>query len=144
MIEYAQVFVTVVDSGGFSAASKQLQLTPSAVSKSISRFEKRLNVQLLVRTTRRVELTEAGDHYYKKAKELIKGFNELEQSVASYQTHNTGILRIAASPAFGSTILINAIHAFSKQYPEINYELQLSPETVDLVEHKIHLAILPG
>ena len=144
MSENANVFVAVVESGGFSAAAKKLHLTPSAVSKHVSRLEDRLSVQLLIRTTRHVELTDAGEHYYRNAKELLESFRDVEQKLSTYQTHSTGILRIAASPSLGATGLIEALKIFSEEFPDLNYELKLSSESINLVEKKIHLAIREG
>jgi len=95
-----EVFARVVEMGGFSAAAKTLDLTPSAVSKLIARLEARLGAMLLLRTTRSLRLTEEGEAYHRAALEVLQQMDDVEERVTGGAVR--GRLRINASLPFGS------------------------------------------
>ncbi len=137
-------FVAVVERGNFSNAARYLRLTPSAVSKTISRLEERLQVRLLNRTTRAVSLTEEGRIYYERARALLDEVADLERTVQDMQTEPTGTLRITATPTFGSSILLDVLHDYRKQYPDIRFDIDLSTEARDIVAGGIDIALREG
>src|SRR5215470_892913 len=95
-----EVFARVVEKGGFSAAARSLDLTPSAVSKLIARLEGRLGVRLLARTTRALTLTEEGAAHHRAAGSALQELENAEQAVASGQAR--GLIRVNASLPFGT------------------------------------------
>lgn len=135
------IFVQAVESGGFSAAARALDLTPSAVSKQIRRLEDRLHIRLFDRTTRRVHLTEAGQVYYQQCAKILRAIAEAEEAVASLSAEPRGTLRIAATVSFGRVEVLPRINEFMARYPHINVEVELTDRHVDLVEEGIDVAI---
>lgn len=137
-----EVFARVVQEGGFSAAARSLQLTPSAVSKLIARLEDRLGVRLLVRTTRALTLTEEGTAYHQATLRILEQMDGIDQAVAAGQVK--GRLAINASVPFGSLFVAPAIPAFLTRYPHISVEFSVSDDMVDLASGKADIAIRTG
>ena len=137
-----EVFVRVVREGGFSAAARSLDLTPSAVSKLIARLEDRLGVRLLARTTRALSLTEEGDAYHRSALRLLQELNEAEQ-ILSRGTMR-GRLRVSVSVPFGTHIVAPALKGFLEKYPELSVDLSLTDDVINLLEQKTDVAIRVG
>ena len=95
-----EIFVRSVKGGGFSAAARALRMSPSAVSRAVTRLEDRLGARLLMRTTRRISLTEEGRAYYERAKTILAEMDEAEEIVTSLHTAPRGTLRVSGSIAF--------------------------------------------
>jgi len=132
--------VAVAKLGSFAAVARKLDVDPSSVSRTISALEEQLNVRLFQRTTRRLELTEAGEIYLKRVAPLL---NELEYALDEAQKVSkgpSGNLRITASVSFGQMCLLPHIPEFRDRYPEITLELQLTDAVVDLVAGGVDLA----
>ena len=139
-----QVFVAAVRSGSFSAAGRQLELSPSAVSKLISRMESRLGVRLLNRTTRTLSLTEGGQVYFQRCIEIIQDVESAEDALSGFGQVPKGTLRINSSAGFARHQLIPQLSEFQAMYPEIDIELQLSGLSVDLIGGRVDVAIRLG
>ncbi|WP_370278001.1 LysR family transcriptional regulator [Pontibacterium sp.] len=139
-----QVFVAAVKSGSFSAAGRELELSPSAVSKLISRMESRLGVRLLNRTTRTLSLTEGGQVYYQRCLDILQDVEAAEDALSGFGQIPKGILRINSSPGFARQQLLPLLPGFKSRYPEIEIELQLSGFSVDLIGERIDVAIRLG
>ena len=116
-------FVRVVERQSFSAAAQDLGLTPSAVSKLITRLEDRLGARLLHRTTRRLSLTSEGEHYFVRARKILVEIAEAEAEVARSQAAPSGRLRINTSIAFATYQLAPSLPEFIARYPDITVEL---------------------
>lgn len=127
------IFVTVVETGGFSPAAKQLNISKSAVSKRITQLEDQLGVKLLHRTTRKLSLTEAGEHYFQHAREAYQAAQDAEDAVLQLQGEPQGRLRINTPMAFGRLHIAPMIPAFLKRYPKISIDMQMDDKVVDLV-----------
>lgn len=128
-----RTFLEVVDSGGFALAADNLALTPSAVSGHIKRLEQTAGVSLLSRTTRRLELTQAGETLYAYARNIV----ELERE-ARARLHGTPIrdrLRIGASEDFASAWLPRVLQRFRRWHPEASIELKVGI-TTDLLRQQ--------
>jgi len=136
-----QMFVRAVDKGSFSAAARDLDLTPSAVSKQIRRLEDRLGVRLFNRTTRRVSLTEAGHAYHERCARILQEIEEAEDAVTALNENPRGTLRVAATVAFGRVEVLPRINDFLARYPQLNVEFELTDRHVDLIEEGIDVAI---
>ena len=113
------MFVRVVDAGSFSAAARALHLTPSAVSKQISRLENRLDARLLQRTTRRLHLTEEGRAFYERSVHIVAEIAEAEEAVSNLHATPRGTLRVSATVAFAKHQVVPRVPAFLARYPRL-------------------------
>lgn len=136
------VFSRVATLGSFSAAARELELTPSAVSKLISRLEDRLSVRLFQRTTRTLRLTDEGNMFLDSCRDILLDIERAELEVAALQSRVTGTLNVTAISAFARTQLCKVMPAFMSRYPELRVELSLTERHVDLISEQIDLAIL--
>jgi len=143
-VDNIQVFAEVVEAGNFTAAAQRLGLTPSAVSKHISHLEDRLGVQLLSRTTRSVNPTDAGHLYYDRCRQILEDLDEAEQLLTDLDSTPRGVLKIAAEPIFGRAILATIISDFCERYPGISTELFLTDHSLELVKQGFDAGIHLG
>lgn len=120
-----RTFCQVLEHGSFTQASKIAEVSPSAISKRIEWLEKKLGVSLLVRTTRQIHLTAAGEEFLPKAQSLIKQFDSIITETQYGVENPTGMLRIAAPLSVGSSILMPHIKAFLAQYPAMQIQLDV-------------------
>jgi DNA-binding transcriptional LysR family regulator len=139
-----RAFVRVVERGGFAAASKDLGISPSGVSKLISRLEDRLGVRLLHRTTRRLSLTPEGEKYHSRGRDILAAIEEAEAEVSRAGRRVQGRLRVNCLPAFAVNQLARATSDFLAHYPAIELELALTDRVVDLLEENADVAIRAG
>jgi DNA-binding transcriptional LysR family regulator len=137
-------FVRTVERGGFSLAARELGLTPSAVSKLVTRLEDRLGVRLLNRTTRKLALTPEGEAYFHRSQRIIADIVEAENEVARFRAKPRGVLRINVGTAFGTHQLSPALPAFLARYPEMQVELTITDRVVDLLDEGADLGIRLG
>jgi len=138
------VFVAVVECGSFSKAGKKIGTTKSAVSKRITQLEHRLGVRLLHRTTRKLTLTEAGEHYYDVARRAYTLVQEGEDWVTQMQGEPRGVLRVSVPMTFGRLHVAPLMPEFLNRYPEIELDLSMDDRMVDLVDGGFDLAIRIG
>jgi DNA-binding transcriptional LysR family regulator len=139
-----RVFVRVMDRGSFSSAARDLGLTPSAVSKLVSRLEDRLGVRLLERTTRRLALTPEGEAFLARARRIVADIEEAEAEVASVRAAPRGRLHINSGTAFGLHQLAPALADFLARYPEVDIELSITDRLVDLIDEQADIAVRSG
>lgn len=147
MIDHASemaAFVRVVDSRGFSAAAGSLGLSPSAVSKLVTRLETRLGVRLLQRTTRALHLTAEGEAFYEAARRIVSDIESIETQIAGQRDTPHGLLKVTASLAFSTHQLAPVILEFMARHPQVQLELQSTDRVVDMVEEGIDVAIRIG
>ena len=147
MIEYASemaAFVRVVDARGFSAAAPALGLTPSAVSKLVTRLEARLGVRLLQRTTRALSLTAEGEVFYAAARRIVGEIAALEAEMGDRRGTPHGLLRVTTSLTFSTHQLTPIIGDFLARYPAIQLELMPTDRIVDMIEESVDVAIRVG
>jgi DNA-binding transcriptional LysR family regulator len=140
-LEDAEVFVAVVDAGGFTAAAAALGLGQPAVSRRVATLEARLGTRLLVRSTRRLRPTDAGAAFYERARRALGELAEAETAAAAASAELRGELRVTAPPAFGRHVLVPALAAFRAAHPAITIDLVLAERRLDLVEERVDLAI---
>ncbi|WP_276655042.1 LysR family transcriptional regulator, partial [Thalassospira lucentensis] len=136
-----EIFVHAVEEGSFSAAARTMRLSPSAVSKYISRLEDRLGARLLMRTTRQLSLTEEGRAFYERARTILTEIEEAEEVVTQLYAAPRGTLRINASVAFTKMQVVPLIPEFLARYPDVRIELTLDDKFTDLVNDGYDLAI---
>ncbi|MDJ0936037.1 MAG: LysR substrate-binding domain-containing protein [Kiloniellales bacterium] len=139
-----EVYVQVVHAGSFTAAGRDLGLSPSAVSKQIGRLEDRLGVRLLNRTTRKVAMTEEGAAFFDHAKRIIADLGEAEQALSHLRAAPRGLLRVNMPVTIGHLILAPLIPEFLRRYPDVEVDLTLNDRLVDLVEEGMDLGIRIG
>lgn len=138
------VFCRVVETGSFTAAATALSVPKSSVSRAVSHLEAALGARLLHRTTRKLNLTDAGRSYYERVSRALAGIDEANQSVADMQASVSGVIRLTAPPDIGVWILAEMISEFRAKHPRISVESYLSNRIVDLVEEGIDLAVRAG
>ena len=138
------VFVRVVEAESFSAAARSLKLTPSAVSKLVSRLEDRLGARLLNRTTRRLSLSEEGRAFYQRCLPILAAIEEAERAVTELHAEPRGLLKVNSSTAFGQYHISPLIPEFTAKYPDLRIQLTLTDSIVNLVEEEVDVAIRIG
>lgn len=138
------VFARTVEVGSFSGAGRLLKLTPSAVSKQISRLEDRLGARLFNRTTRQLNLTEEGRAFYERCTRILADIEEAERAVTDLHDTPRGALRITATTGFTKRQVVPLIPEFLDLYPHVRVELELNDRQVDLIAEGIDVAIRIG
>lgn len=138
------VFVKVVQCGSFTGAAKLLGMPVTTVSGKIRNLEDRIGQTLILRTTRKLSITDAGKLYFEHCLKAIEEVGEAERALQSKQSEPEGTLRITAAPDIGHVILPNLLKKYLHTYPNVNVELILTNRIVDLVGESIDIAIRPG
>lgn len=140
-----EVFVTAAELGSFSSAGRRLGLSPSAVSKLVTRIEDRLGTRLLQRSTRLVTLTPEGEIYLGRARRILADIRETEQIVANGgKVVPRGLLRVNATLGFGERYLLPLAPEFLSLYPEVELDISLTDGVISLIEERTDIAIRSG
>jgi LysR family transcriptional regulator for bpeEF and oprC len=143
-LQAMEVFVQVVDAGGFSKAADNMQLPKATVSTLIQQLEAALAVKLLHRTTRHVSVTADGAAYYERCLRILADVKEAEESVSRTRLSPSGRLRVESPTGLASEIIVPALPAFFERYPDIQLELGSSDRPVDLIEEGVDCAVRGG
>ena len=138
------IFISVVQEGSFSQAAKKLGMPNSTVSAKVSNLEKRLGVTLIQRTTRKLNITPAGQAYFKRCIQGLEEIKAAESEIAAVQGEPQGLLRITAPNELGSSILPGIVSQYIKKYPKARIEVLLTDRRVDLLSENVDLAIRAG
>jgi LysR family transcriptional activator of dmlA len=136
-----QAFLVAVEEGSFSRAATKLGLTPSGVSKLVSRLEEKLDVRLLHRTTRQMQLTDIGTFYLDRARRIFDDVRELEVEIEGSTDAPRGLLRVTAPAVLGHHRVLPAVIAFRRAFPQVRVDLLLVDHVVDLIEERIDVAV---
>jgi DNA-binding transcriptional LysR family regulator len=139
-----QLFVEVVEAGGFAKAGERLSLTRSAVGKAIARLEERLGVQLFQRTTRAQNLTEDGQQYYERCLRAIEELRAAETMLEDGRREVVGKLRVTLPTLFGRYCVAPILRAYARRHPKLELELHFSDRQVDLIGEGFDLAVRNG
>ncbi len=139
-----RVFVAVVDARGFSAASRALSMPLPTVSRKIAELESHLGAQLLVRSTRKVTVTDSGQRYYEEVRQILDAIGDAESRVSGEYQSAKGRLSITAPTLFGRLHVLPTVNDFMKIHRDINVQLILTNYVVDLLEEHINLSIRIG
>lgn len=137
-------FVYVADYESFTRAAKELGISTAQVSRQISALEKRLNIKLLYRTTRKVSLTEEGRVFYQHCRSVLDGLDAAEQAVSNLQSKPQGRIKLTAPVTYGEQQLLPLVNDFMVQYRDIEVTAFLSNQKIDLVDGGYDLAIRIG
>ena len=136
-----RTYRAVVEAGGFSAAARRLGLSKAAVSKQVAELEAHFGTALLHRTTRRLNMTDAGRRYFENCVRLLDELNEIEAEVRNSQAEPSGRLRISAPVNFGNAVLSPVICAVMQRYPKLEVQVELNDRFVDLIEEGFDVAL---
>lgn len=136
-LEQIFAFLDVIQEHGFAAAARKHGISTAAISRQVGRLEKDLGVQLLIRTTRQVSLTEAGTQYYKHCQAIVAELAEAESSIANSLKEATGTLHVTSTRYFAETHLLPSLSEFLKLNPKLTLKLELAERFPDLVEENI-------
>lgn len=137
-------FVAVAENESFTKASKILGLSIAQVSRQIAALEQRLNVKLFYRTTRKVSLTHEGDVFFKQCKNALESLAEAERSLTNLQQQPHGHIKLTAPVTYGERVIMPLVNSFLKSYPDLEITVNLTNETIDLVQGAYDLAIRVG
>lgn len=137
-------FQVLARHASMTQAAQALGLSLSAVSKRLAQLEKRLGVQLMRRTTRRLALTGEGEHYLKRGASLLQELDELEASLGAQRHALSGLLRVNATFGFGRAHVAPLIEQFTRHHPEVEVLLDLSDYPRDLLAHDLDIGIIVG
>lgn len=138
-----EVFVRVVELGGFSPAARASRMTPSAVSKLIARLETRLGARLLNRSTRRFILTPEGCAFYERATRILADIEDAERA-AGLGEQPAGRVRVSTSASYATHILAPALPAFLALHPGVTLDVVQTDTVVDLLAERMDVAIRAG
>ncbi|MGE8690549.1 MAG: LysR substrate-binding domain-containing protein [Achromobacter sp.] len=139
-----EAFVCTVDAGSFTAAAERLNLTASAVGKSVARLEARLNSRLFERSTRRLALTDAGRAFYGTCVRVLAELQDAEAVLAAQRREPSGRLRVDLPATFGRLKALPLLLRFARQYPRLRPHISFTDRFVDLVEDGIDVAVRIG
>jgi DNA-binding transcriptional LysR family regulator len=139
-----RLFVAVLETRSFIAASGRMGVSSGQASKMLSRLEADLGVQLIKRTTRALSPTEIGQVYYERVKVLLEERDALDASIRQTSGAPSGRLRITAPMSFGAIQLVPALLAFAEEYPGISLDVSFSDRLADLVEEGFDVAVRIG
>jgi LysR family transcriptional regulator for bpeEF and oprC len=139
-----KVYTRVARLGSFTRAADDLGLSRAAVSECVAGLEKHLGVRLLQRTTRRVTPTAEGAEFLERSHRILGEVDAAEEAVRGARARPQGLLRVDVPTAFGRALLLPALPAFMKRYPELELDLRFNDRVVDLVAERVDLAVRVG
>lgn len=140
----ARLFLHVAQAGSFSAAARQVGLSPASVSRQMNALEEALGVRLMNRTSRSLSLTEAGQVYLRRMERILADLEDTRNLISQLHVNPRGTLRVHARISLGSQYIAPALPAFLQHYPDVRIDLWLSDGAVDLVGQDIDVAIRVG
>ena len=140
-LESIRIFMRAAETGSFSAAGRALRLSPSVISYRIQTLEEHLGCLLLTRTTRRMNLTEAGRVFYDRCLDIAASVERAEKSVETQGAAPRGTLKVTAPLALGRRVVAPLIPAFRERHPETDVHLRLSDHLLDLVQEAVDVAV---
>ncbi len=143
-LESMSAFVAVAESGGFSAASRRLGMPLPTVSRKVAELENALRVRLLNRTTRRVNLTESGRHFFASCRRILDDLGAAERAAAGEYEAPKGELILTAPIVFGRLHVVPIVAEFLRAFADIDVHLLLADRVVNLLEENVDLAVRVG
>jgi DNA-binding transcriptional LysR family regulator len=143
-IDALRLFTRLAERGSFSAAAKDLRIKQSTASKWVAELETTLGLSLVERTTRSVHLTEAGNRFLVRAREVVDAFDEMTEELREHSPEPRGRVRVSLPVVFGRLFVVPAVGGFLARHPQVSAELVLNDRYVNLVEEGFDLAIRVG
>ncbi|MBT9386044.1 LysR family transcriptional regulator [Pseudooceanicola sp. CBS1P-1] len=142
--EHLAIFVEVVRLGSFSAAARRRGLTPSAIARQIDALETSVGVPLLLRSTRALAMTGAGERLFERAQSLLDDLADTHAEISAFDGAVTGVFRLACFPTFGKRYVIPAMQAVMRDHPGLTVELDLTERMADPVLERLDAVIRIG
>ncbi|WP_028223003.1 LysR family transcriptional regulator [Paraburkholderia oxyphila] len=139
-----ETFVAVVEAGSFSAAARRLNVGQPAVSKSVAQLEERLGTRLLLRSTRGLNTTDAGQRFYEHARVAIEEADEAEHAARQSSESVSGRLRVSAAPTFARLHVMPVLKRFLDQHPQLEIDIVLDDRNIDLLEEGTDVSLRMG
>ncbi|MDF0732120.1 LysR family transcriptional regulator [Pseudomonas entomophila] len=139
-----QVFVSTVEAGGLSAAARQLDISPALASAALQRLERALGIRLLVRSTRRLRLSDDGERYLPHARQALAALGEGEMALEQARDGPAGPLRLSLPSDLGRNVLLPWLDAFQAAYPQVQLQLRISDQVADLFSEHLDASIRYG
>ncbi|WP_211474029.1 LysR family transcriptional regulator [Collimonas humicola] len=140
-LQSMRVFAKVVEQGSFVAAAQVLDMSNAVVTRLVADLENHLGIRLLHRSTRRMALTEPGQAYLERVRQILDEIDEAEAAASVLSTNPAGTLHIYSQIGFGQTQLARLLPLYSKQYPDVQLDVTLSDRTADLIEEGFDVGI---
>ena len=138
------VFAMVVECGSFTGAARQLEMSVSSISQTVSKLETELNVKLLNRSTRRIGLTEAGRIYYQGCRRMLQEVQEVHEQLYAFNNTPTGTLRIGCSSTMAQNVLATMTAEMLKEYPGLSVNLVTGIPAPDLIADGLDVVVRVG
>jgi DNA-binding transcriptional LysR family regulator len=139
-----ETFVNVVEAGSFSGAARRLNVGQPAVSKTVAQLEDRLGVRLLLRSTRGLTPTEAGQSFYERARRSIEEADEADRAARGAGSNLSGPLRVCAAVTFARLHILPHLNAFLAEHPDLTIDVVLDDRNIDMLEEGIDVALRMG
>ncbi|PTT92610.1 LysR family transcriptional regulator [Pelomonas sp. HMWF004] len=143
-LQAMEVFVAVVDSGGFAAAARRLDLSAPVVTRAVAELEARLGVRLLTRTTRTVRVTEAGERYAEDCRRILADVGDSEGATSGSRSQLKGLLSVTAPVLFGNLHVTPIVADYLQRYPEVDAQCVFVDRVVNLVDEGLDVAVRIG
>jgi DNA-binding transcriptional LysR family regulator len=143
-LQAMKVFVKVVETEGFSAAARDLLMSPPGVTRAVAGLEDAIGTKLLVRTTRSVKMTEAGTRYYEDCRKILADIDEAEAAAAGSYATPTGTLAVSAPVLFGELHVLPIVTAYLDRHPAITVRTLFVDRIVNLIDEGIDVAVRIG
>jgi DNA-binding transcriptional LysR family regulator len=139
-----EAFVRSVELGGFSAAARELKLTPSALSKLVSRLERTLRVRLLRRTTRKLSPTPEGELFLARCRTILAEIDDAETEIGRSRDRPRGKLRMHVGVGFAMHQVVPALPRFFERHPEVQVDLLIEDRNIELAREGVDISVRPG
>lgn len=143
-LQLINIFVAVVDTGGFAGAGRKLNLSPPVVTRAINELESHLGVRLLTRTTRVVRVTEAGARYAEDCRVVLARLNEADEAVGGLHAAPRGRLTVTAPVGFGAMYVTPVVTEYLSRYPEVNVSCWFMDRNVNMLDEGVDVAVRIG
>ena len=144
MLESLKIFIEVATESSFTAVAKHRDVAVSSVTRKIDSLEADLGARLLARTSRQIILTDAGEEFLPRARRIVADMEEAQHALTNLNADPTGLLSVTVPAAFGRRHVVPMMAAFLQKYPKIAVEMHVSDQTVDLLAHRVDVAIRIG
>lgn len=144
MLDEIKTFIAVVSDGSFSAVARGQDIAVSSVTRKIDALEAELGVKLFARSSRSITLTDAGTQFLPRARSIVTEMEDARHMLADLHADPSGLLTVTAPTAFGRMHVVPAVASFLERYPLIQMDLHLSDDFVDLLTHRLDVAIRIG
>lgn len=141
LLHAMNAFVRVVDSGSFTAAASQMELTTAQISRLVSELENRLQTKLLQRTTRRLALTSVGERYVNECRSILELVVQAESNAAGAAAQPSGRLRVLCMASFGNRYVVPLVSEYCARYPQVTVEYSTSQYVPDLLAEGVDVSV---